>query len=576
MAEDKLIVGLSADIGDLQKNLNTAQSELKSFASGAAASAQPAVNSLRGLSNSVNQISRELPAFGVSANVGFLAVSNNIPILIDEINRLKDANIRLAASGQPTQSIFKSLTSAIFSFQTGLSLGVTLLTLYGGKLLEMAQEAFANGRSFDSLEQRMKSYNEALESKATINAVKNITLLKGELEQAKKGIIDKNQVIAKYNESVGLLTGKVTTLGEVEQGLINNTTAYVKAVIAREAATLQAAKAAETYIKLNEAKSKSDKDYMSASVMMSGSITKDFKDNAATLQQVREQEKINREKLAKEAHAKDVAELQKTYDDQLKIIVGFQNEAGGLLNDGTGGTAKNLGVNSVAQLEAALSKLEAKRITLNVDSAEFRQATIDAELLRLKIEELNDTSYLSTAITTPLKEIKVKTNEANLALNGLKGSFRDVTSEGSATMIPLLDELSESGLEFVNVFGQGITGAFESALNGTQSFGDAFGKMLKQLLARILAAVAAAAALSAILNIASGGAGFAINGVKFGFKEILGRLSGGLLGAGGSSNRVVSPVGVGAMGQGSVEFNIMGDKLYGVLKNYTSRLDRLQ
>ena len=45
---------------------------------------------------------------------------------------------------------------------------------------------------------------------------------------------------------------------------------------------------------------------------------------------------------------------------------------------------------------------------------------------------------------------------------------------------------------------------------------------------------------------------------------------------GGASNRVVSPVGVGAMGQGSVEFNIMGDKLYGVLKNYTSRLDRLQ
>lgn len=576
MAEDKLIVGLSADIGDLQKNLNTAQSELKSFASGAAASAQPAVNSLRGLSNSINQISRELPAFGVSANVGFLAVSNNIPTLIDEINRLKAANIQLAASGQPTQSIFKSLTSAIFSFQTGLSLGVTLLTLYGGKLLEMAQEAFANGRSFDSLEERMKSYNEALESKSTINAVKNITLLRGELEQAKNGIVDKNQVIAKYNESVGLLTGKVTTLGEVEQGLINNTTAYVKAVIAREAATLQAAKAAETYIKLNEAKSKSDNDYMSASVMMSGSITKDFKDNAATLQQVREQEKINREKLAKEAHAKDVAELQKTYDDQLKVIVGFQNEAGALLNDGTGGTTKNLGVNSVAQLEAALSKLEAKRITLNVDSAEFRQATIDAELLRLKIDEINSTGFLPKMDTTPLDEIKLKVSEVNTEFLNLKTNIRNATSEGSETMIPLLAELGESGQKFVDVFGQGLSSAFESAMSGTESFGQAFGKMLKQLIARLLATVAAAAALAAILNIVTGGAGFMVNGAKFGFKEILGRLSGGLLGAGGGNNRVVSPVGVGAMGQGSVEFNIMGDKLYGVLKNYTSRLDRLQ
>ena len=89
-----------------------------------------------GLGNSINQISRELPAFTMNMNTGFLAISNNLPILFDEINKVKQANIELAATGQPTQSVFRALTGAIFSWGTALSIGVTLLTVYGGKIIE--------------------------------------------------------------------------------------------------------------------------------------------------------------------------------------------------------------------------------------------------------------------------------------------------------------------------------------------------------------------------------------------------------------------------------------------------------
>jgi len=91
-----------------------------------------------GLSNSVNQLTREAPAFANSLNTGFMALSNNIPILADEINNLKIKNQELAASGKPTQSIFGSLASAFFSWQTALSVGVTLLTVYGAELYDLA------------------------------------------------------------------------------------------------------------------------------------------------------------------------------------------------------------------------------------------------------------------------------------------------------------------------------------------------------------------------------------------------------------------------------------------------------
>ena len=45
-----------------------------------------------GLANSVNQLTREAPAFANSLNTGFMALSNNIPILVDEINNVKIKN----------------------------------------------------------------------------------------------------------------------------------------------------------------------------------------------------------------------------------------------------------------------------------------------------------------------------------------------------------------------------------------------------------------------------------------------------------------------------------------------------
>ena len=94
--------------------------------------------SWNGLGNSINQLTREAPAFANSIQTGFMALSNNIPILADEINNLTLKNKQLAESGKPTESIFKQVASSFFSWQTLLSLGVTLLTIYGAKLWELA------------------------------------------------------------------------------------------------------------------------------------------------------------------------------------------------------------------------------------------------------------------------------------------------------------------------------------------------------------------------------------------------------------------------------------------------------
>lgn len=88
------------------------------------------------LGNSINQISRELPAFTMNLNTGFLAISNNLPALSDAINQIRKQNIELAASGKQTVSVLGSIAGALFSWQTALSIGITLLTAYGAKIID--------------------------------------------------------------------------------------------------------------------------------------------------------------------------------------------------------------------------------------------------------------------------------------------------------------------------------------------------------------------------------------------------------------------------------------------------------
>lgn len=89
-----------------------------------------------GLGNAVNQVTREMPAFINSAQTGFMAISNNLPILIDQIKQVRTEQAALRAEGKESVSTLKALGSAVFSMGTFFSLLITALTLLGPKLVD--------------------------------------------------------------------------------------------------------------------------------------------------------------------------------------------------------------------------------------------------------------------------------------------------------------------------------------------------------------------------------------------------------------------------------------------------------
>ena len=115
---DAKIKELDATIGNHQRNVGN-------YASG-----------WDGLNMSIQQIGRELPSLAVGWSTFFLAISNNLPILADEIKRARIQFEALKKSGQAATPVWKQVVSSIVSWQTALTVGITLLTLYGDKLVK--------------------------------------------------------------------------------------------------------------------------------------------------------------------------------------------------------------------------------------------------------------------------------------------------------------------------------------------------------------------------------------------------------------------------------------------------------
>lgn len=129
-----------------------------------------------GLGVSAQQLVRELPSLAVSANTFFLAISNNIPMLVDEINKVKAANAAAAAEGKATVPVWQQVTKAFLSWNTVISLGITLLTVFGGDIIDWISKMVQGEKQADHMKEAMDGVNQAMQD-GTKNAQQEIVRL---------------------------------------------------------------------------------------------------------------------------------------------------------------------------------------------------------------------------------------------------------------------------------------------------------------------------------------------------------------------------------------------------------------
>lgn len=115
-----------------------------------------------GLGISISQVVRELPAAAVSLNTFFLGISNNIPMVVDEINRLRAQNKLLQAEGKATISVTGSIVKALFGWNTVLVTLLTVFSMFGQDIINWIANLFKAEKQVMSFREQLEALTEEL------------------------------------------------------------------------------------------------------------------------------------------------------------------------------------------------------------------------------------------------------------------------------------------------------------------------------------------------------------------------------------------------------------------------------
>lgn len=124
----------------------------------------------------IQQVARELPSLAYGPQIFFSAISNNLPMLADEISHAKKSVDELKKAGQTFTPVWKQIASSIFSWQTLLVAGVTVLTLYGKEITSWVASLFKGKTAIDTAAAALEQFNSAM-AQGSVSAQSELTKL---------------------------------------------------------------------------------------------------------------------------------------------------------------------------------------------------------------------------------------------------------------------------------------------------------------------------------------------------------------------------------------------------------------
>lgn len=182
---------IDAGVGNFQRNVGNYESGFRNF----------------------NLVLRETPNFAISAQTGIQALSNNLPMLFDEIEQA-------SKRGMKAGEIMTTLGKSIFSLGGGVVFLTALFTALPKVISAMES-------SMDKLLGKFKSFKD-VQDEAAVKTMKDRVELEALVHVAKdhnKSLTERNAAVRKINDILPDYIGNVTL---EKDGTIKNTEAIVK------------------------------------------------------------------------------------------------------------------------------------------------------------------------------------------------------------------------------------------------------------------------------------------------------------------------------------------------------------
>lgn len=214
-----------------------------------------------GLGISISQVVRELPAVAVSLNTFFLGISNNIPMVVDEIKRLRKQNELLAAEGKEQISVTRSIVKSLFSFNTILVVLLTVFSMYSKEIITWIDKTLAGRDAAKSFEDALEDLNSELGKGSTGAYGQQIAVLR-RLSENWRDLGDntkaQTQWINDNEKEFGKLGITIDNINDANNTFVENTESVVAAYKARAKAEAALNIVSQQYQKLLAAENKAE------------------------------------------------------------------------------------------------------------------------------------------------------------------------------------------------------------------------------------------------------------------------------------------------------------------------------
>lgn len=239
---------LAKEIADVQAEVNKANESLLNFRNNVGNYASAAMG-FTPLGFQVQQLAREMPSLTNSLQQFFLAISNNLPMFADELTRAKEANKALRAEGKATVPVFKQVASAIFSWQTALVVGITLLISYGKEIANWGKSLLSTKDAAITASQVQADVNKKLEESANSigDQISKIKLLQKQWAGLGNDLSAKQKFVDESKDAFDELGVSVSNVNDAENLLVKSTDDFIKAMEMRAMAAAGLELAAEKY-----------------------------------------------------------------------------------------------------------------------------------------------------------------------------------------------------------------------------------------------------------------------------------------------------------------------------------------
>lgn len=376
-----MIEALQAKIEELESDLARISKTAKSASASAKNTtlvpkdAAKAQSTFSGLNMSIQQIAREMPSLAMGLQMFFLAISNNLPIFADNVQRAREEYDMLVKSGQKAVPVWKQILKSLFSWQTGLTTGIMLLVMYGKEVGNWVSELVGGKSALDEMRESMAQTYE-LEKKAQETAARTRFELMSVIASIKEfnGTKDaERQKIDELNSKYGETFGYYQTLSEWYDTLSAKAEQYTQLLFLQTKQQSLVDKALEADDKVNKIQNTPWQDY-NTWWGYGGRIDRFFSDNE------RYKNSPNGQWLKEEA----LAEARAERDDYLRQAEELRKEAQGIV-DSTGLTDVVAG--SVQDLENTIA---AKRKALKdlTNKADYDAALAEIKAYEDKLEAI--------------------------------------------------------------------------------------------------------------------------------------------------------------------------------------------